>query len=272
MDQKELNEQDYKNKYINRGNKGRTRYPFRPRIGNTLSPSASRPGGPKCHARKNTSMINRDIEQHKIVDNKLFNSKQMRKSTIQSAVPHKGHVKINKQIKNKRKKVIEYNPMYVKLSKIRENLYLGNVDVAFNTNLLDDLGIYTIVNLCHDDIFHSTSKRKFHNIKMKDCRTMSYKELMKIYNTVESIIGFCDIVNSDHTIYNRPVLIICSKGVNRSVAMAIAYGIMHTGLKYTEALGHIEDKKGEKYDYWMCLNNIKFRHLLQCLDSKYNKN
>jgi len=118
-------------------------------------------------------------------------------------------------------------------------------------------------NLSHSETFRSGYEGvQFYNIGMKDCRTVTTKEFIKVYNEIDTCLSYFN--NS------QAVLIVCAKGVNRSISMAIAYGIIHTGLKYDEALSYIEDQKNEKYDYWICLNNMKFRHILQNMESNTN--
>jgi hypothetical protein len=65
---------------------------------------------------------------------------------------------------------------------------------------------------------------------------------------------------------NKPVLIVCDKGVNRSVAVAIGFAIMVQGWTFNRAIDYIDTMKLTKYPLvWNSLTNQTIRNLLKIL-------
>ena len=141
--------------------------------------------------------------------------------------------------------------MYVHLNKIKSTLYLGNVKSTKDSEFIS--GMRHVINLSGSKL----SVHKYatvHDIQMRDCRTMKTKEFLDFFQKIYDILL---------TYGYRNTLIVCQKGVNRSVSMVIMYAMKHKGMKYVDAITYIQERKDKKYEYWECVNNIKFTHILQ---------
>ena len=146
----------------------------------------------------------------------------------------------------------------VHLPEIHPSLYLGNRD---SLSTMGDALPETchIINLSGRPVKkqrnvyrHYVRHRRIHNITFRDSRVITGKMFRQTFQQIRSLL---DSIRGD-------VLIICNKGVNRSVSMAIAYGICN-GMTYDYAYEYIMRRKQEAgYDTWCCLTNLRFRGLL----------
>lgn len=252
LDMKELNGKNYQAKFKNRGKIGFASYP-KLHLGNSMSMARSRPSAHTgCSTRIANKKTNTGDADNLIVDTAVDKEIFPRKSVLEKAVPYGGHIKTNTQIPSKSvSKKKKQEPMYVHLNEIKFNLYLGNEKSIEDLEFISRMRC--IINLSGSKL----SVHKYatvHDIQMRDCRTMKTKEFLDVFQKVERIISTYGYLNT---------LIICQKGVNRSVSMVIMYAMKHKGMKYVDVLTYIQEKKDKKYKYWECVNNIKFTHILQ---------
>lgn len=91
------------------------------------------------------------------------------------------------------------------------------------------------------------------SISYRDCRQITAKKFHQIYAQCKNIID-----NAKADIY-----IVCNKGVNRSVSIAIQYAI-DTGRSYEWALDYIIRVKAEQYGeaVWDTLTNYRLCRIL----------
>lgn len=70
-----------------------------------------------------------------------------------------------------------------------------------------------------------------------------------------------------HLNKNKNILILCTKGVNRSVSIAVGYAITRKGQTYEEISEYIEAQKKAISGNWDNLTNYRIRNLLQTLSN-----
>ena len=97
--------------------------------------------------------------------------------------------------------------------------------------------------------------------KLPDIRTITYKEFSSIFKQIYDVIETLG--------KKEKVLIACDKGVNRSVAVAVAYDIFHNGNNFRDSYNYLERQKHKKYQYWSSLNNLRFSNILKCFSQNY---
>lgn len=257
IDLKRQREQDYHNKFLNRGKSGRSRQYRKVKLGNSLSITASRPAGqPAVSSRVVTAMENRDTSQLTITDYSLIGQK-LRKTTIPGAIPHNPRCKLNKQVPIRVKTKLKLQPRFVELPRIRNKLYLGNSAVLMSNDCLEQIRPDVIINLSSETSIQSTDVCRCHNILMEDTK-LPFGKFFSVYSNVEEILKECGP--------NLTILVVCRKGVNRSVAMLAGYAIRALKFSYWDTLLYIQGAKEAKYgEVWVSLNNMHFRSLLYCM-------
>jgi len=238
------------------------------------------------------TFINTATEQHQIVDfipKLAYNCREPgKKNLLHGAIMHKWKPKINKQCPRKTKKLalnhFNLQPRFIHLSEYRKGLYLGNIAAVEDDDLLNELGIDLIINLSTYKKFRNNIRPRSYsragrtrclttyltvkwkttsckNFKLPDTRTITYKEFHEIFQQIYNII--------DKLGDTKKVLIVCDKGVNRSVAVAVAYDIFKNGNNFTDSYDYLEQKKNKKYKYWSSLNNLRFSNILKCFSQNY---
>ena len=114
------------------------------------------------------------------------------------------------------------------VSKIIQNLWIGNDKSAINKSFLDDNNIDIIIN-CTSIIDNKVSNRKIknYNFPFKD----TIEGCIKLHSNIDKIIN----IISSAIKKNKNVLIHCKRGHRRSVAIAIIY-LIKSGKSYDNAI------------------------------------
>lgn len=268
----EKEETHYLNKFKNRTKHGYRDHGTR-KYTNTYSDSASRP----IHyngARELDRRHNNDVTHYGAIDYKPegegITAFIGRKTAAKMIVPfddrkcRKNDQHVPRLTKKKEKDNEPVRLVY--LPEISEYLYLANFCTVLDRQLLlVQKDINVVINLSNEKMSYGLYQ-KVHNIRMKDCRKLAYQTFAKIANEVIGIIQEC-ITNK------KKVVVCCDRGVNRSIAMIVAYDLYkqktdHT-LQGNKSLENTIDYIiKRKYDNtWPVLNNIRFYHYLQSIAS-----
>lgn len=143
------------------------------------------------------------------------------------------------------------------LSKIDNNLYLGGIIGASNSNLISRLRITSIVQiLSHNVIMVIHKKIRYLKINIDDLPNVS------IIRVVYAAVKFINRELEN----NGVVLIHCAAGVSRSASVAVAYFMAKHNLSYEAALEKV--KKGRR-----CARpNAGFERQLKEMDVRALKN
>jgi len=281
---KQRNEASYLKKFKNRGRMGESICP-KYTHGNVVRQAGGR------HIRRiHNALITNNDASRKVIDvlvNKWCDKNS--KTVLPGSVPYGGYNPVNQQSEPYRRNTKLQNmkkfrssmwrgayhdsfepqwhkdhrkpyERHVELTEIKHGLYLGTRDTADNFDTLNELGIKTVVNLSTNYKFSKFTSHQinFYNYPMKDDRYVSTKEFIRMTRKIANII--------DKT--EDPIMIVCGKGKNRSVAMIVAYAITHCGMKASDVLQYIEDVKEEAYGRykWSNLDNLHFRRLLENIE------
>jgi len=173
----------------------------------------------------------------------------------------------NRQIPKKvKKKEKSPEPMMIHLPEIRYNLYLSNLDYLLS---FDIHRFHKVILLTKKrDVF---LRHNFVNITFPDSRSVSTRKFMSVMETVSWYINREDkhIVPKPKEC-NRRVLILCDKGVNRSVAAILYYAMKHKKMDLYETTDYIEKVKEKRFPMWNTLVNDKFKRLLLCVRQQLN--
>lgn len=262
------NAQCYTNKFINKGKKSETYHKSQT---NSYSNTGSRPGHENGVMQFNR-MTNQDTIHYGAVDYKPNNDAH--RKTAAPKIVSFNHQRTNTQ-KHFNNFVTVANPdpndqsikgKLIHLPNISENLFLATFDTVLNhmDDLIDhDIGI--IINLSRflsrkSCAINRRNSIKCYNVCFQDTRDMDYKYFLQTANTV------IDLINTH--IGDTKIVICCEKGVNRSVAMIVAYALRN-GKTLEETINYIVKRKND--NNWPVLNNFRFYHFLQIMEQK-NKN
>lgn len=247
-------------KFKNRGktdNRNHSRH-----LGNCTSLASSRPSSTLCSQRVNQKAINQKIETHHIIDYAINADKKnyQIEPVTHLDLHHPNHYNQanSSTIENKIKSDIV---KIVHLPKIDERIYLGNVTSAIDAVSLNNYRISVIINL--SDYQLADPVIKIHDIKYKDTKLLSYSQFVHILSTFLSII--------DQVPIDQNILVICTKGVNRSASMIIGYAINRKHQTFNEALNYIETQKSASYSFWDTLTNQKMKNLLRADETIHNQ-
>jgi len=281
---KDLGLLQYQNKFKNRGNEEKRRNgPKRP-FGNTLSLGGARGVAGQCRSRITEKSLNHDVEIHQVIDYKpLSVSYQYRKNNLPSSVTLSNSPQMNQQ--NTSELVIKKNNKdtnlvrFIHLPEINPNLYLSNGDIFDSPETLKELNINTILNLS-THWKHKQSQYQYpviFNPSYNDTRQLTFKEFKDIIEITQEIIINSTSMPESHQpnaplklVNNRPLLVLCDKGVNRSVSVIIAYAIIEKGWTFDQAIDYIDTIKLEKYPFWNSLTNPRIKNLLKALGSQHH--
>lgn len=156
--------------------------------------------------------------------------------------------------KQKNLKKRKYNNKYTNISKITENIYLGNKIVAKDITKLDELGITHIVN-CADELEYIVNS--YDNtmdwlwLPMIDC-----KETGIVNKYIDISVKYID----DAIKNNNKVLVHCAAGISRSSSIIIAYLMYKNKMSFDNAFEYVKNKRS------CCNPNKAFREQLQDFD------
>ena len=228
-------------------------------------------------------MINRDIEQHKTVDYHQPGADLYRKSPIQMIVPynydeknklnvqnHMSHLKFLHNLlceelehkKNQEQKELKINLRTSLIANIDFNndkrLSIGNYNALNGDWRNKNFDIVIIFVSVRDKrarrFLWGKSKVKKYMVTFADSRFISYREFIKIVNRMLQIIDDNPDAN---------ILIVCEKGINRSVSIAMSYGMLRHNYTYDLALAAIENAKNN--NSWHNLTNVRMCNILRSL-------
>ena len=270
---KEYGKTHYQNKFKNRSSTKRKDCKIR--IGNSYSGGLSRPSSYLKSRVIEQRQANISIVQDHVVDYKKSDVIQYRKSTL----PHNVKYIETSPIMTNRKKFkskVKYQPKFIKLTKFSEFLYLGNEDSINEFESIIERPGSVLINLSDNqyklnDIWKNISfirfsnlnqsekkKKYLYNINLPDNRVVKFNTFRKV------VLDCINIINDNQY---KTILVVCNKGVNRSVAIVMAYAMLEKNMSFEEALDYIDSKKLDKYDNWDSMTNVKFRNFLKALKS-----
>ena len=147
----------------------------------------------------------------------------------------------------------------IHLPEIGDNIYVGNVHSAIDAETLNDHKIAVIINF--SDYLLSNRNINIHNITYKDTRNLDYHRFTNI------LLQAANIINNNP---NKNILIVCNKGVNRSVSIAIGYAILNKKYTFDNSYEYVETQKLKKYKTWHSLTNQRIKHLLRACSVVYS--
>lgn len=134
------------------------------------------------------------------------------------------------------------------MSKIIENLYLGNIDDVHSTKFITDNNIKLIINAA---IEVSVPTHENVNLVMN----------LQWYDSLDQPIGFCyldhlaDVIDS-FLKENEAVLVNCFAGISRSSTIVIAYMMKYHNMRYIQALDYVRNRR------FIINPNPNFRNIL----------
>ena len=135
------------------------------------------------------------------------------------------------------------------MSKIIENLYLGNIDDVQSDKFIRENNIKLIINAAievivpiHEDV----------NIIMN----------LQWHDSMEQSINFCFLDYLTNVIHsflkeNKAVLVNCFAGISRSSTIVIAYMMKYYNMTFDEAFNYVQSKR------WIVNPNPNFRIILK---------
>lgn len=269
---KEKGEDARINKYKNRGKMesgnpnhySMIGYNYHEKIGNSISENMSSPG---CNLTENNRYQRTLAHESKLIKNEDISYEE--DGFISFEKEH-----MNKNIKKTTGKQRIIPPKIINLPLLHEKLYLGNLpalDHVYENN------VSIIINITQPIIkvrdlkecnWHDPDNRNFfrnlqiYNFPMKDKKSISYKEFKTFVK--DATIPMVENFESDHP---KKIIVVCNRGVNRSVSVIIAYAIMHLDMNFNSAFNYISERKAKYDTTWDCLSSIRLRNLLYALNS-----
>jgi len=135
------------------------------------------------------------------------------------------------------------------MSKIIENLYLGNIDDVQSVKFIRENNIKLIINAAievivpiHEDV----------NIIMN----------LQWHDSMEQSINFCFLDYLTNVIHsflkeNKALLVNCFAGISRSSTIVIAYMMKYHNMTFDEAFNYVKSKR------WIVNPNPNFRIILK---------
>lgn len=253
-------EMHYNNKFINKIEPSRRHGKYK-HTKNTYSYTGSRPiheNGVMQYKR----LTERDVVNYKAIDYVPGND-AYRKTGAPKIIsletrnknPQNHHVYIDQ------KEVVDPYNKLVYLSQISPYMYIATFNTVFkNENaFVTDKGIHTVINLGNAKLCSSNYK-KIYNIKFKDIRTVNYRTFMSMVRETIALMESC-------IAFKEKFVVCCDKGVNRSIAMAIAFNLLNDDAQITtlkETIEYIIKKKDDPT--WPVLNNLTFYHYLDLIE------
>jgi len=126
------------------------------------------------------------------------------------------------------------------ITKIIENLYLGDIECSQNKLIIDSNNITSIINLSNSNNY-SNNYIKFDNIDYYDINIDDNRSV-NISQYFDKCINIID--NSRNQ--NKNILVHCMNGVSRSVTIILAY-LIKNGHKLNEALIYLKNIRTNQY-------------------------
>jgi hypothetical protein len=266
MHEGNIKEDHYDSKYKNKRRSGDSRHSPR-HVGNSLGAGRGRPSL-RSSNRLEQSRINDETAKHIIVDSLVSAEGPLyRKSSAQTMVTLLDEVKINPQKPQKASVPMgtgtdakRLPPRYIHLPDIHPRLYVANLNFilqgCYKSFHKTERGV--LINVSSDHLVAGTDSLKVYNITFHDSPKVRYVEFVKIIERAFEIIN--EYQESLGNIY-----LVCDKGVNRSVALAMAYAIVHNGSTFINARDYIEKAKNATSlvnGMWDSLTNSRLNTIL----------
>lgn len=264
MDFVDKDDSHYNNKFIKRS---KNKESFKKPHTNTYSYTGSRP----CHENgvmQYNRMVNNDTVNYKAIDYAPNNDAS--RKTAAPMIVSLVNQRTNTQNHEKgiiKPPIIDKADMnrLIYLPEICKYMFLSNYYTVLNNQneLAIDKNIDTVINLGNYEMARGLYN-KVYNIRLSDCRYVSFNNFMKVVNKVTNLINDC-IRKGEFFV------ICCDKGVNRSVSMVIAYNLMNENRKISTLDQSEEYIINQKNDItWPVLNNYRFYHYLLIIKHKFN--
>tara|TARA_B100000424_G_C22925784_1_gene492551 strand:- start:238 stop:1062 length:825 start_codon:yes stop_codon:yes gene_type:complete len=220
--------------------------------------------------------VNKVVEKYHIEDFKEFHtSKPPNKSILPFCESTNKVNNLNKQIHPK--KINNEDLLrYVHLPVISSNLFIGNEN---SIEIVNDRNIQIVINMSNRNFSKSNIWKANENdenylfdisynvIKTKGFGTMTSYRMYKdtnYENFIKASDKICKIINEAEE-SNMNVLVICQKGVNHSVAAAIAYAKLYKEMTVYDASKYIDNTKFKFDKNWNNLTNRRIVSLLKTL-------
>lgn len=135
------------------------------------------------------------------------------------------------------------------MSKIIENLFLGNIDNAQSANFISENNIKLIMNAAIE-------------VNVPIHENVNLIMNLQWYDSIEQPIGFCyldyltSVINS-FLKDNKAVLVNCFAGISRSATIVIAYMMKYHNMNFENAFSYVQSKR------WIVNPNPNFRNILK---------
>jgi len=120
------------------------------------------------------------------------------------------------------------------ISEIIPGLYIGNERDAMNVSLLENSNIKNIINVSEESIYNEKSDLHYYKFNIKDngIQNLSIELMKKIFLIIDSSL-----------IKGENILVHCTMGLSRSVAIVILYLIVVKDYNLTTAFNIMESKR-----------------------------
>jgi hypothetical protein len=145
-------------------------------------------------------------------------------------------------------------PRFISVDQIHPSIIISN-----KAGLSEIKNMAVLINLSDSKI--KIPKVSVYDLKLQDCRTVSFLYFVDILKKVISIIS-----KEEKFLSGDKIVVCCEKGVNRSVAMVIGYAIVSNIMTCINALEYVNEVKNKKYSNWYSMNNLKFVRYLRLLE------
>lgn len=135
------------------------------------------------------------------------------------------------------------------MSKIIDNLYLGNIDNVQSAKFIKDNNIKLIINAAIE-------------VNVPIHEDVSLIMNLQWYDSMEQSIEFCfldylaNVINS-YLKENKAVLVNCFAGISRSSTIVIAYMMKYHNMTFDSAFNYVQSKR------WFINPNPNFRIILK---------
>ncbi len=238
-------------------------------------------GGRDAHSRVLQRKINNDVQKHLIVDYCPAKSKGEEKNPFPIAVSYKGVENAKNSGKSaaliaasRERKIVKVKKepiaRIIELAQIQKGLYLGNLDVIDDKQLLEQRNIQTIINLSKTKLktlqsfyakYHRIPEqyRDLHilSVSFKDCRAITSAELKNCVKETNIMIN--------NALERGSVLVLCETGINVSAAIVASFAIVEKGWNYNDIVDYIDTEKVQCDQRWNNLTSLPLRNLLRTL-------
>ncbi len=230
------------------------------RVGNAHGSSTNRPGSHLRRVQERTEIldtINYGVTDFTAPINRIKNKTNASNLVRMDDIPRTNQQKVRKYRAKKREKI---DPKSVHLKEIHPNIYLGNLDYAkLNTGVSK---YEYILNISGSSL--PTYSYGWWGIRV-NISNIFISEKCNYKSFEKKMLGFLDRLRLH---MEKPVLVVCQKGDNRSVALIICYAILN-GWTYEDARDYIDRVKEKVDPYWSTLSNNRFRRYLIAFQEKF---